>query len=360
MILKDRLFSSTRESLRDTSILADLKRLAIDTLKEDDNLVRLDRERRQRYFTKEDTQVLDSLKKRLARRINSFLQSSGKGTTVTTSSLGETSKAEKLPEIPIEDPPTFFEIVSTSPKEVYPNKSFSIKFKTDAHPNYFARAETFVAFIDPQSFGSFTGTARVNNGYGMAYFKANEETEIGEKGEITLELRPPKLKSITDSIEIVAVDSPENSDSTGDGKNKSPNIQVDFIDKNHSFYQDNNWDDTNVAFVADDQEGVFIFVSEENKNLNKLVSKAQRNNDLAVQNIKNKYLEHISFYAFMLDQNKPEKILTEEENTISDDTFQKIKDAELRNASETVCGMINDFFEMIIIESVESESADVW
>ena len=357
---KRQLFSSTRESLRDTSILADLKRLAIDTLKEDDNLVRLDRERRQRYFTKEDTQVLDSLKKRLARRINSFLQSSGKGTTVTTSSLGETSKAEKLPEIPIEDPPTFFEIVSTSPKEVYPNKSFSIKFKTDAHPNYFARAETFVAFIDPQSFGSFTGTARVNNGYGMAYFKANEETEIGEKGEITLELRPPKLKSITDSIEIVAVDSPENSDSTGDGKNKSPNIQVDFIDKNHSFYQDNNWDDTNVAFVADDQEGVFIFVSEENKNLNKLVTKAQRNNDLAVQNIKNKYLEHISFYAFMLDQNKPEKILTEEENTISDDTFQKIKDAELRNASETVCGMINDFFEMIIIESVESESADVW
>ena len=77
---------------------------------EDDNLVRLDRERRQRYFTKEDTQVLDSLKKRLARRINSFLQSSGKGTTVTTSSLGETSKAEKLPEIPIEDPPTFLKL----------------------------------------------------------------------------------------------------------------------------------------------------------------------------------------------------------------------------------------------------------
>lgn len=356
---KRQIFSSTRESLRDTSILADLKRLTIDTLKEDDNLIRLDRERRQRYFTKEDTQVLDSLKKRLARRINSFLKSSGKGTTVTTSTLGETAKSEKLPEIEIEDPPTFFEIVTNSPKEVYPNKTFSIKFKTDAHPNYFAQTETFVAFIEPQSFGSFTGTARVNNGYGIAYFKVNEETEIGETGEITLELRPPRLKSLTSSVEVLAIESPENSSADGSGKNKSPNIQVDFVNKDSTIYQDNNWDETSVAEVANSQDGVFIFVSEENKNLTKLVAKAQKQNDLAVQNIKNKYLEHISFYAFMLDQNRPEKFLSEEENTISDELYQKIKDSELRNASETVCGMINDFFELIITESIESEPVEI-
>jgi len=356
---KRQLFSSTRESLRDTSILADLKKLTIDTLNEDDNLKRLDRERKQRYFTKDDTKVLDSLKKRLAKRINSFLQSSGKGTTVTTSTIGETSESEKLPEIPIEDPPTFFEIVTKSPKEVYPNKTFSIKFKTDAHPNYFAQPETFVAFIEPQSFGSYTGTARVNNGYGMAYFKVNEETEIGETGEITLELRPPRLKSLSSAIEVLAVESPEDSDADGEGKNKSPNIQVDFVNKDSNIYIDNNWDETNVAYVANDQEGIFIFVSEENKNLTKLVARAQRQNDLAVQNIKNKYLEHISFYAFVLDQNKPEKFLSEDENHISDEAYQKIKEAELRNASETVCGMINDFFELIITESIELETVEI-
>jgi len=353
---KRQIFSSTRESLRDTSILEELKKLTIDTLNEDDELKRLDRERKQRYFTKEDSQVLDSLKKRLARRINTFLQSSGKGTSVTTSTVGETSDAIKLPEIPIEDPPTFFEITTKSPKEVYPNKTFSIKFKTDAHPNYFAQTETFVAFIESQSFGSYTGTARVNNGYGIAYFKVNEETEIGEYGEITLELRPPKLKSLSSSIQIVAVESPENSDSDGDGKNKSPNIQVDYVNKDSNIYIDNNWDDTNVAYIANDQDGVIIFVSEENKNLTKIVARAQRQNDLAVQNIKNKYLEHISFYAFMLDLNKPEKFLTEDDTQINDETYQKIKESELRNASETVCGMINDFFELIIVESVESET----
>ena len=93
---KRQLFSSTRESLRDTSILADLKKLTIDTLKEDDNLVRLDSERRQRYFTKDDTQVLDSLKnlgvtqqKKLGRafRTHSFFEEKSKKGVQTIASI---------------------------------------------------------------------------------------------------------------------------------------------------------------------------------------------------------------------------------------------------------------------------------
>jgi len=93
---KRQIFSSTRESLRDTSILADLKKLTIDTLKEDDNLVRLDSERRQRYFTKDDTQVLDSLnnlgvtqQKKLGRafRTHSFFEEKSKKGVQTNASI---------------------------------------------------------------------------------------------------------------------------------------------------------------------------------------------------------------------------------------------------------------------------------
>lgn len=356
---KRQLFSSTRESLKDTAIVDELKKLTVDTLKEDDRLQQLNQDRKQRYFTKDDTQVLDSLKKRLARRINTYLQSSGSGTTVTTSTVGESSPTKKLPEIPFEDPPTFFEITTPSPKEVFANKSFSIKFKTDAHPNYFAKAETFAAFIDPQSIGSFTGTARVNNGYGIAYFKTNEDAEIGDKGEITLDLRPIGQKSISSSIDIEIIERPEDSGNDKDGKNKSPNIRVDFIGENHQFYEDNNWNEHNVAKVISDSDEVVIYVSEENKNLQKLVERAQRKNDLAVQNIKNKYLEHISFHAFVLDKNNLDKVLSKDDDEIPSESYEKIKEAELRNASETVCGMINDFFESIIIESVESETVEV-
>lgn len=354
---KRQLFSSTRESLKATSIVDELTKLTIDTLAEDDNLRRLDKERKQRYFTKDDTQVLNSLKKRLARRINTYLRKSGGGSSVTASTVGGTSTTQKQPAIPIEDPPTFFEITTKSPKEVYVNKSFSIKFKTDAHPNYFAKAETFVAFIEPQSIGLYTGTARVHDGYGIAYFKTNEDAEIGESGQITLELRPPGKKSMTSSVEIQIIERP---DTTGDddGKNKSPNIRVDFISEEHQFYIDNHWDENNVASVESDQDEVVIYVSEENKNLQRLVERAQRKNDAAVQNIKNKYLEHISFHAFILDKNSPDKILTQDDDDIPTESYEKIKESELQNASETVCGMINDFFESIIIESVETETAE--
>lgn len=356
---KRQLFSSTRESLRDTSVLEELRKLTIDTLLEDDELYRLDRERKQRYFTQEDTQVLDKLRKRLAKRINSFLKSSGSGNSVTATKTSETVNTDKLPEIPVEDPPTFFEVISKSPKEVYRNKTFSIKFKTDAHPNYFAHAETFVAFIEPQSFGMFTGTARVVDGYGMAYFKVNEETELGETGQITLEIRPPRQKSLSSSIEVVTVENPEDSDPEGDGKNKTPNIQVEFVYQNDGYYTDNNWDETSVAEVLDDQDGVVIYVSAENRNLTKLVARAQRHNEIAVDNIKNKYLEHISFYAFMINQNKSENFLDDNGEPVSDEVFSKLKEAGLKNASETVCGIINDFFEPIITESTEQDKEEV-
>lgn len=350
------LFSSTRESLRDTSILEELRKLTIDTLSEDDKLKVLDRERKQRYFKQEDTDVLDNLRRRLARRINVFLQSSGSGETVAARKVSETANTEKLPEIPIEDPPTFFEITTKSPREVFPNKTFSIKFRTDAHPSYFSRADTFVAFIEPQAFGMFTGTARVVDGYGLAYFKVSEDTEVGEEGKITLELRPPRQKSFSGLVEAIAVAESDDANAGGDGKNRTPNVVVEFVYRNDAFYIDQNWNEDSVAAVSDDQDGVFISVSAENKNLTKLVSRAQRHSEGAVANIKNKYLEHVAFHAFILNKAKSPQSTDDEQTQISEEIIEQLRDRELRHASETICGILNDFFESIVIGSSEEDA----
>ena len=62
---KRQLFSSTRESLRETSIHGELRKLLVDTLGEDDRLRLLDKERKQRYLKSEDTVAVDRLRKRL-------------------------------------------------------------------------------------------------------------------------------------------------------------------------------------------------------------------------------------------------------------------------------------------------------
>lgn len=60
-----------------------------------------------------------------------------------------------------------------------------------------------------------------------------------------------------------------------------------------------------------------------------------------------------------MDKNNPETVLSKDDEEIPTESYEKIKESELRNASETVCGMINDFFESIIIESVELENAEI-
>jgi hypothetical protein len=202
----------------------------------------------------------------------------------------------------------------------------------------------------------FTGTARVVDGYGLAHFRVSEETQIGDQGQITLELRPPRQKSFNSTADVVAVERPEDSNPTGDGANKTPNIQVEFVDRNSQWFSENEWHDLSVAQVLDDQDGVIIYVSAENKNLTKLVARAQRYSEEAVDSIQNKYLEHISFYAFMANKVDPSKLFGGDEETVSGEQLDRLREEYLKNASETVCGMINDFFEPIITESVQNDS----
>lgn len=351
---KRHLFSSTRESLRDTSILDELKKLTIDTLNEDDELKRLDKERKDRYLKKDETESLDKLRKRLANRINVFMKSSGGGNSVKASETKDSVKTKKQEPIPFNDPPTFFKITSEDEKEVYKGKTFSIKFKTDAHPSYFTNPDAFLAVIEPHSFGSFTGSARLVDGYGIVYFKCRDNIENEVTAKITLEIRPPRQKSLSDAITVIAKESPENADSSKTGDKNTPNIQIHAINENDQYYRDQGWNTTTVADVDISTESVDIFINDSNKNLTKIIGKAQRYSTQAVDSIKNRYREHIAFCAYMISQNKIEERLNKDNGAdISQEHVDAIKKADLENACETIVDLLTDFFQVIVTEHQE-------
>ena len=358
---KRQLFSSTRESLRDTNILGELRKLTIDTLNEDDELKKLDTNRKQRYLKKDENEASEKLRKRLANRINVFLKDVGAGKEVTSKSTGENTGAKKQEPIPVQDPPTFLTITTPEEKEVNPGKSFSIKFKTDAHPNYFSNPDAFLAISNPHSFCSYTGTANVLNGYGIAYFKVSETTAIDSTALLTLELRPPRQKSLSASLSIVAVAPPDAGDTSKKGKNSAPSINPRFVSETDALYKDDKWNYESVAKVSESATSVDIWVSAANKHLMRLVDKArkQSNSDAAVESVKNRYLEHIAFYAYMSQRQKEAaelmKSKDDESENISDAALARIKDADLKHACETVCGIINDLFEYVVISAEEQE-----
>lgn len=351
---KRHLFSTTRESLRDTTILDELKKITIDTLNADDNLQRLDKERKDRYLKKDETEAVDKLRKRLATRINAYLKGSGSGNSVRATSTSEYVKPNMQPNIPISDPPTFLEITSPNEKEVYIGKSFSVKFKTDAHPNLFNNPDTFLAVAEPHSLGSFTGTARVVDGYGIAFFKTREDVEIGTKASVILELRPPRQRTISATIDVVAIEAPNNSDNNTSGDKGIPNIEIISCSENDAYYKEHDWNHNSVADVATEKDAVFIYINDSNRHLTKLIERAQRHSTDAVESIKNRYKEHVAFCAFMIDQNKAaDRLKQADEEALSTSQIELVKKADMENACETICGMISDFFEFIKVETQE-------
>ncbi|MBI3234313.1 MAG: hypothetical protein HYZ42_09780, partial [Bacteroidetes bacterium] len=154
------------------------------------------------------------------------LKATGGGTGVKATETGETVKTKKQPPIPINDPPTFLEITTPDKKEVIVGKTFSVKFKTDAHPNLFSNPDWFFAVIEPHSFGSFTGSARVVDGYGIAYFKTSDEIEEGAEAIITLELRPPRQKTIADTVSVLAIPPAIGADDKNPGNKNAPNKTI--------------------------------------------------------------------------------------------------------------------------------------
>lgn len=346
------LFPTTREALRDTPIGDDLRRLVVDTLGGDSELKRLDNERKQRYIKQEDQGAMDAIRRRLAKRVKTLATSAGEGTgpRANIGPFENEKPPQKREPIPVQDPPTFLRISNTSPRKVFAGRSFTLKFETDAKPDYFENADNFIAVITPPSLAQYTGTASVRDGYGMAYFKAQQEVDVGTTGTITLELRPPRHTSLSDSTDILVTDIPQNVGGK-EGEAQTPNITPHWVEEQDAYFKDNSWNKTSVATVNREDSSVDIFVSASNEKLGALIARAQRRDIQAVDNIKNFYLEHICFYALLHDLERTREVPAQENgeshqtNPMADKT---VTDASLRLACETLCGIIEGLFEVLV------------
>jgi len=160
-------------------------------------------------------------------------------------------------------------------------------------------------------------------------------------GKVMLEVRPPDVPSIRDEIEVEVAPLPESSGEES-GSAKTPNINPVFVGKDDDLFQEENWDNSSVAKVVSSEESTEVYVSAENKKLNRVIKKAQRRSSDAVENVKNFYLEHIAFHAVLADLEGNGKVNVSNEGVESEDN------GELKRACETVCGIMDDMFGVIV------------
>lgn len=342
------LFPTTREALRDTPIGDDLRRLIVDTLSGDEDLQRLDDERKRRYLRRSDTEAVENIRRRLSNRVRALLKVAGGGKGPRTLPPDQRGTTQSPVPIPAQEPPTFLDIVSADPRKVYAGRTFTIRFRTDADPAYFMSPDSFIAIIDAPSFGRYSGTTNVKQGYGVAYFSAAADLEPGMTAKITLELRPRRTQSLRAFVAVEVVSLPETADS-GEGQVATPNINPQWVTAADPFWIDNDWDRSSAAKVVRGTDSVEIYVSAENDKLSSLIVKAQRRNVDAVDAIKDFYLEHIAFHAFLQDADVAQTDV-EDENGGSKGGHNR----ELARACETVCGISQAIFELLVTSATEA------
>jgi hypothetical protein len=345
------LFPTTRETIRDSQIGDDLRRLIVETLTGDDRLRELDLKRKQRYL-KTASSPDEVIRQRLAKRIKASLLTGGGKDGPRSLPPDSNHEQTDLPAIPVVEPPALLRITTAAPRRIYPGKMFTIKFDTDARPEYFSSLDNFMALVKPPTFGAYQGAANVREGHGVAYFRAMEDVEVGATAEVTLELRPPRSQSISDSVALEAVELPQ---TTGNdpGAASTPNINIVSIERADSFFSDNGWDGKSVAAVNSDAESTNIFVNVSNDRFATFIARAQRRSESAVDAIRNFYLEHIAFYAVLDHLSKNQS--RSSDDMIEADGVSLKKDASLTHASETVFGIMEALFEVIAVGNHQTD-----
>lgn len=358
------LFPTTRESLRETALMDDLRRLVTDTLAGDSELARLDRARKDRYMRRVESASVENIRRRLASRVKAVVGAATGGRSPRVTPPEPRPDHPDRPPIPVQEPPTLLEIVSPDPRKIYAGKRFTLRFRTDADPAYFANPDTFLAVVDPPTFAQYTGTTNVRDGYGTAYFLASEELEEGATGKITFEVRPHRAASLRDSINAEVVPLPAEG-GPGAGNLPTPNINPQWVNREDEFWREQNWNERSVAKVIRTEDSIDVFVSADNRLLSSLIERAQRRNTAAVDAIKDFYLEHISFYAVLAEIEGESRMNGGEdggEPGQDPDEVDAATDREIRRACEMLTGVIKDLFDVVAtgstVEADEDESEE--
>lgn len=336
---KRQLFSTTREKLRDTSIYDELKNVLIETLSEDDELKKLDFDRRRIYFSRKNENLNEYTRKNITSKINSYIKN-GNGKTKSNSPSILSGTVVNSEKINIKTPSTFLKILNN--KEVYAKagQMFSLKFKTDSDPDRFYDPECFYAEFEDITFGYFTGSVRVKDGYGLAYFKLNENLKNGQSSKLILKLKNEQYNVLSDEINVEV-----HLKETKEKVIKEKVINVEFIYANDPFFIQNNFNKSSVGNLIISENEITILVSAENLNFEKLIAKAQKINEEAVVTIRSKYLEQTSLFIYM--------ILSE--NTQA----EKQNISLLEKMVESVCYLLNDHFNLIISDPKKKYEAEM-
>lgn len=203
---KTNLFSSTRESVRQTPDLVKLKSRIVATLQSDPLLQELNKEYRDRSSssTGDDEELL------AMKIVNKFIRNRKThlphGTRKKRIKKDETGDSPvKILDIPYNDPPTLFELQGESQRNVAQGRNFRVRVNTDAYPDLFDEYATFKVDC-PYTYLTHQSTSQNDGGHKYFVFTVSCQAPVGATASISMILTPKNGPPLSCTLEVGIVE----------------------------------------------------------------------------------------------------------------------------------------------------------
>jgi hypothetical protein len=273
----------------------------IKAIKEDNTLIELDKEYKQRKLT--NTQPED---KDLSRYIEKLVKNNTSFIPYFQIGL----------EIPVEKPigpktnyvgnyiPTFMELIGINQKLVPCNRYSWIRLKTDAKEDYLTRESENGDFSFSHSKIVEINQYSLRDGVIPIKIEPRSDSKVGEKDTLSFELTRPGLSSLAVKIDV-EIGPPETPRINPKGKPKQANKSAlklpekRFISKEQ--WEERNWNGTDIAEVNESHDGITVYINKEPDVLTEfpLRNPKYKSGDM-ISAVRKKYYATIYLYAIAM------------------------------------------------------------
>jgi hypothetical protein len=335
------LMSSTRDRLKQCSFFDQMRESICSALSEDEDLIRLNEQRREKILARHSESEAQKMRERFARLMERFkagidVKAKGKGGTQTGRREKPSGPRIPLKPLPTKDEPTFIKIANTQkPVVVRLDRHALLRLESDAPDGYLSSHVHAKLTLACQPEGLLTLESRSDflGGRSRMLIRPTEKAKSGDTGSATVFLFTPSEKTFS-SIVTFKLDKPEEQQTSGtSGKAK---IQVpDPIPVHKDEWADFDWDETDVSEVKEDEKGTKIFVNMDNRHLIKLLQGGGYQ-ETGVKRMQNAFLLYVAFYSWARHA-----ALVGEEIGLEGKEFEEYQASELDRVAQTVVHSIS-------------------
>jgi hypothetical protein len=297
------LLSSTRDRLKQGQLFEALREAVCEALATDDDLLRLNDERKEQLLKRHSDKDREKMKQRFADLMERLkpgvdAQAMAKGKEEGGRKQSRSVSREPLAPLPTVQEPTFVRIANTQkPLRVELDRHALIRIESDAPDGYLTSHvhARLTLTCTPPGLIKVESNSDFRGGRARISVSPTEKAKSGDSGRLTVFLLTPKNESFTDEISfLVDAASPEDrGGSTGKTQAKVPEPIAVYKEQWGEF----SWSEGSVAEVREDSEGGKIYVNVDNQHIARLLERGGYQ-EQGIARMRNNFLLYTAFFAW--------------------------------------------------------------